>query len=238
MLDGVLNGMRKIIHGVNAPGVPRIVMAHMGHAVDDRVAHVDIGGSHVDLGTKHLLPILIFALLHLLKETQIFLHAPAAVRALLAGSIEIPAVLPDFLSRQVTDKGLALLDQKDGTFIHLFKIIGGKEKPVLKIRSQPLHILYNGLHKLRLLLGGVGVVKAQIKLSAVFLCQAVIQQNGLCMPDMQITVGLRREAGLHMIIYALRQILVDLLLNKIPGHRLLLAIFHYGLYLCHMFIPP
>ena len=43
MLNGVLNGMGKIIHGVNAPLISRIVMLHMSHTINNRVSHVDIG---------------------------------------------------------------------------------------------------------------------------------------------------------------------------------------------------
>ena len=68
ILDGILDGMGEIVHGVNAPLVPGVVVGHAGHAVDHRVAHVDVGGGHVDLGPQHLCAVLVFPLLHLLEE--------------------------------------------------------------------------------------------------------------------------------------------------------------------------
>ena len=44
--------MRKVIHGVDAPRVPRPVMMRMGDAVDDRIAHDEIGRCHIDLCTQ------------------------------------------------------------------------------------------------------------------------------------------------------------------------------------------
>ena len=55
----------------------------MGYTIDDRVTHVDIRGSHIDLGTEYLLSILIFAVFHIFKQLQIFLHGTVTVRAVL-----------------------------------------------------------------------------------------------------------------------------------------------------------
>ena len=68
MLNRVLDRMREVIHRINAPCVTGVVMSHACHTVDNRVSHVDVRGSHVNLGTKHLLTILILALFHLLEE--------------------------------------------------------------------------------------------------------------------------------------------------------------------------
>ena len=53
------------------------------------------------------------------------------------------------------------------------------------------------------------------------------------MSDVQITVWLRRETGLDMVINALCQVLVNLLFNEIPGDYLLFLSFHYGILVCH-----
>ena len=45
----VLDRMRKIIHRVNAPCVPCIVVGKTGNAVKDRIAHVNIRCAHIDL---------------------------------------------------------------------------------------------------------------------------------------------------------------------------------------------
>ena len=68
VLNGILNRMRKVVHRVNAPCVTSIVMSHVCHTVNNRISHVDVRGSHVNLGAKHLLAVLILALFHLLEE--------------------------------------------------------------------------------------------------------------------------------------------------------------------------
>ena len=174
MLNGVLNGVGKIIHRINTRLIPCVVMTHAGHPVDDRIPHIDVAGGHVDLGPQHLFPVLIFALFHLLKQLQVLLNGPVPVGTLLARSLKVSPVLPDLLRAEIADKCLSLLDQQDGTLIHLLKIIGREKQPVLKVSSQPFYILDDGLDKFFLLLGRVGVVKPHIKLSAVLLGQPVV----------------------------------------------------------------
>ncbi|MPN16036.1 hypothetical protein SDC9_163374 [bioreactor metagenome] len=41
-LDGVLNGMGEVVHGVNAPGFPGAVVPDAVDAVNHRVAHVEV----------------------------------------------------------------------------------------------------------------------------------------------------------------------------------------------------
>ena len=74
---------------------------------------------------------------------------------------------------------------------------------ILPVRSQPLNVLFDGIHELHPLLGRVRVVKTHVELSVILLCQTVIQKNGFSMTDVQITVRLWREPGTHMIIHSL-----------------------------------
>ena len=50
MLDGVLDGVGEIVHGIDAPLIPGIVVGHVGHPVNHRIPHIDVGGGHIDLG--------------------------------------------------------------------------------------------------------------------------------------------------------------------------------------------
>ena len=67
-LDGVLDGVGEVIHGIDAPLVSGVVVGHVGYPVDDRVAHIDIRGSHIDLRPQHLLAVGVFSGAHLLEE--------------------------------------------------------------------------------------------------------------------------------------------------------------------------
>ena len=68
VLDRVLNRMREVVHRVDAPLVAGILVGEVRNAVDDRIPHVNVRGSHVDLRAKYLLTVRVLALSHLLKE--------------------------------------------------------------------------------------------------------------------------------------------------------------------------
>ena len=107
------------------------------------------------------------------------------------------------------------LKSQHRALVHGLEIIRREEQPVLEVGSQPLYVLDDGLDELGLLFRRIGVVETEIELAAVFLRQAVIQKDRLGVSDMQVAVGLRRETGLHMVVDALRQVFLDLLLDKI-----------------------
>ena len=189
----------------------------MSHTINNRVSHVDIGGSHIYFCTKNLFSVRIFTGLHLLKQSHIFFDGTISGRILLAGLFKGASVLFDFLRTQIGYISLSLLNQLHCTLIHLSKIVGCKEQSVLPIRAEPLNIRKDGLHKFRLFLCGVCIIKSHVELTAIFFRQTVVQQNTFGMPDMQIAIGLRRETGVNGVIHALCQILINRCLNKISG---------------------
>ena len=143
----------------------------MRHTVNYRITHVHIRGGHVDSGAQHLFPVGIPAVFHIFKQRKIFFHASCAGRILLAGLCQRTSVLPDLLCGKIGYISLSLFDQLNSGLIHLVKIIGGKEKPVLPVCAQPLYILLDGFHEFLLFLGGIRIIKTEIEFSAVFLCQ-------------------------------------------------------------------
>ena len=60
-----------------------------------------------------------------------------------------------------------------------------------------MDILLDGVHILGVLLGGVGVVHAQVAQAAVTLGGAEVDAQGLAVTDVQIAVGLRRKPGVN-----------------------------------------
>ena len=151
--------MGKIIHRINAPLIPRIMMTHMSYAVNHGITHINIGTCHINPGPEDLLPILIHAVLHILKKLKVLLNAPVSVRTVLTRRLEVSPVLLYLLRAEITDKGLTLLYKLDSRFIHLIEIIRCKEQPVFKIGTQPLYVSLYGFDKFRLLLCRVGIVK-------------------------------------------------------------------------------
>ena len=51
-LQGVLNGVSEVIHGIDAPLVAGAVVRHVLDAVDGRVAHIEVAAGQVDLGAR------------------------------------------------------------------------------------------------------------------------------------------------------------------------------------------
>ena len=46
--------MGKIVHGINAPLLPGTIVVHPLDAVQNRIPHIHVGRSHIDLSPKHL----------------------------------------------------------------------------------------------------------------------------------------------------------------------------------------
>ena len=101
-------------------------------------------------------------------------------------------------------------NKKDCTVIHSLEIIRSKEQPILKVSAEPFHILNDGLYKLCLLFCRICIVKTQVEFTIILFCQSGIQNNGLGMSNMKISVGFRWESGLDMTINALCQIFIYL----------------------------
>ena len=228
--DRILDRMGKIIHRVDAPFVSRILMGDMGDAVDDRISHVHVRGRHVDLRPQHLGAVLIHAILHVLEEFQVLFHRAVPVGRILTGLCQGSPVFPDLLRGKVTDKCLALFDQGHGCLIHLIEVIRRKIKTVVKLRPEPSDVILDGLDELALLLRRIRIIETQIEQAIVFLCQTVVQKDRLRMPDVKVSVRLRRESRHHMVDPSLFQVLVNDLLDKVLAlvfHTLLLLDVYY-----------
>src|SRR5580698_562689 len=108
-------------------------------------------------------------------------------------------MLANLVGAQVVDIGLAILDKFDRPFIELVEIIGGVEKSVPLV-AEPADVGLDRLHVFGFFLLGIGVVEAEIRMSAEFVGQAEVDADCLGMADVEIAVGLGREAGLHTAI--------------------------------------
>ena len=67
-------------------------------------------------------------------------------------------------------------------------------------------ILDDAVHVLLTLAGRVGVVQTQVELTAVLVCNGPVDVDGLGTADVQVAVGLGREAGMDLADLALGQI--------------------------------
>ena len=221
ILDRVLNGVRVVVHGINAPLVARIVMGHMSHSVEDRISHVHIGTCHVDLRAQSLFSVSEFAVLHFCEEFKVFLDTSVPVRVIDPGLIQSSAVFPHLLRSQVRYIGLPFFDKIYCDLIHLIEVVGGKKEPVFVISSEPRHVLLDGLHKFALFLCGISVVKTEVKFPAVLLRHAIVEKNALSVAYMQIAVRLGGKTRVYGVINAFGEVLVNFLFDEMAADFLL-----------------
>ena len=204
----VRQAVGEVVHGIDAPLVARAVMFGMADAVQGGVAHDQIGRGHVDLGAQHMLAVGEFPGAHAAEQVQVLFHAAVAAGAFLAGAGQGAAVLADLVGAQVVHIGLALEDELLGVFVKLVEIVGGVEFTVPPFAAQPLHVLADGIHIFGVFLDGVGVVEAQVAHAAELARHAEVQADRLGMPQMQVAVGFRRKARVHLTPETTRRVVV------------------------------
>jgi hypothetical protein len=209
LLQRVLDRMREGVHRVDAPRVAGVVVRGAADAVERRVAHVDVGASHVDLRAQHGGAVGELAVAHGAEAIEVLLHAAAAEEAVGARGVEVAAGGADFLGALLVDVGQAGTDQVLGGAVHEVEVVA-REVDVLVGRaepgrivgqhgvvSKPLHGVADGVDVLLLFLLGIGVVEAQVAHAAVFPGQLEVEPDALGVADVQIAVGLGREAQAH-----------------------------------------
>ena len=215
-LNRIALAVRVVIHRVDAPLIARPMMLGVQNAVHHRVAHVEVRRRHIDLRPQRAAPIRKLARPHPRKQLPILRHAPVAKRARFPRFRRRAARLAHLLRRQIANISLPVLNQLHRPIMQLAEVIGGVEKPVLPIETQPLHVFDNRIDILRLFLRRVRIIEPQIALAAELLRQPKIQADRFGMANMQIPIGLGRKARMHpAAVLAGGQILHDDLADKV-----------------------
>ena len=96
-LDGVRLPVREVVGGIHAPGVTGARMLAVHDPVQHRVAKVDVGRGHVDLGAQDARAVRELPGAHAREEVDALLGRPVAPRAVAAGLGERAAVLADLV---------------------------------------------------------------------------------------------------------------------------------------------
>ena len=107
-LQVVADGVRVVVHGIDAPLDARAVMGNVQDAVDDGVAQVEVGRRHVDLGAQALFAVRVLPFPHLAEEAQVFLDRAVPEGALLPGLGERAARIFDLLGGKIAHERLAV----------------------------------------------------------------------------------------------------------------------------------
>ena len=160
-LKRVLNGVRKIVHGEDAPLRALTVMLDIADAVEDGVAHIEVAGGKVYLCAQSVFSFGEFAVSHAAEEVKALLNGSVPVRTY-RGLCNVAAVFPELLRRQLAYIGKTFFYKLDRVFIGLLKIIRAVEEAVAPVKAQPVDILLYGVDVLGVLLGGVCVIHAQV----------------------------------------------------------------------------
>ena len=163
---------------------------------------------HVYLGAQHLLAVGKLAVAHALKQVEVLLDAAVAPGAVLAGLGDGAAAEADFLLSLVVDVCKAPLYQLLGPLVKLVEIVGCI-KLLLPLEAEPLDVFFDGIHVFGIFFGGVGIIVAEIGLAAIFLCEAEVDAKALGVPQVQVAVRLRREAGEDGFDFAGLQVVLD-----------------------------
>ncbi len=194
--------MRVVIHRVDAPLIAGTVVRCVQDAIHDRIAHVDVGRGHIDLGAQHAASVRELAPLHAEKEVEVFFNGAVAVRAVLAGLGERAPVLADLVGGKVIDVSFSRLDELQCPLVELAEVVGGVTQ-ALPVEAEPAHVLLFGIDVLLFLLRGIGVIEAQVGLAAELVGETEVETDGFGVANVEVAVVLGGKPGLDLGIAVL-----------------------------------
>ncbi|MPN27220.1 hypothetical protein SDC9_174648 [bioreactor metagenome] len=174
-LQRVLQRVLEVVHRVDAPFAARAVVVVAQDPVERRVPHQNVRRRHIDLRAEGSGSIREVARFHARKKGQVFFHAAVPPRAVAAGLREGAPVFPHLVLGEIVHIGKALLDELHRQLVAGVKIVRTVGQLVPAV-PQPADVLHDGVHILLVLFGGVGVVKAEVALAAVFFGDAEVDE--------------------------------------------------------------
>jgi len=124
------------------------------------------------------------------KQLQVFLYTAVAVWRL----NHLVSLFLNLGLRAMVHVSFTSLDKFASEVIKLLEVIGGKGN-FEGFVAEPLHTVSDVINELLVLLHGVCVVIAQVSLPAIFFSKSKVKAHSLCVPDVKVTIGLRRESS-------------------------------------------
>jgi hypothetical protein len=214
--DRVAERMREVVHRVDRPLVAGVLVLDVLDPVQRRVAQVDVAAGHVDLRAQGARAVRELARAHAPEQVQVLLDAAPAVRRVAARFGQRAAVRAHLVGAEVADERVALPDQLLRRQVEHVEVVGRVAQAV-PVEAQPAHVVLDGAHVLGVFLGRVGVVQAQVAGAAELRGDAEVQADRLGVADVQVAVGLRREAGADGGVPAAGQVVADDLADEVAA---------------------
>src|SRR6185436_2656692 len=189
---------------IDAPLIARALVRGLADPVHDRVAQVDVRRGHVDLRAQRPGSVGELPRPHAAEQVEILVDRAVAERRRAAGLGQRAAVLADLLTREIVDVSFASLNELLGP-----------------LEAEPADVTRDGVDVLLALLGGVGVVEAQVAATTELAGHAEVDRDRLGVADVQVAVGLGRKPRDHLAPEAAGAVVLeDDVANEVAGFRL------------------
>ena len=115
----ILDRMGEVVHWINAPLIAKMIVRDVANTVKDGIAEMDVGRSHIDLGSQTPFPVGVFTGLHIPENLKIAFDARLAPGRRLPGTFGNAAIFLPLLLCEIAAISFTRLDEILGDFIHL-----------------------------------------------------------------------------------------------------------------------
>ena len=132
--NGIFDAVSKVIHGIDMIGVACVMMLGVFDAVDGGIAHVKVGGCHVDPSAQNTCTFGEIASFHFIKE-RCSLEWIGLFRRFASWLCRYASIGFKFVLRQIAYVGATFFDELSGIGFHLIEIGGGPVEMVAPIIS-------------------------------------------------------------------------------------------------------
>ncbi len=191
--------MSKVIGRIDAPRITSLVMGDLTNAVDDRVAHIHVRRRHVDLSAQNFRTRIELTPFHTSKQVEILFDSTFAIWAVLTRLGQSASIFARFFGVQVTDIGFIGLDQLNRPVVQLVKVIRRIVDIALPLITKPGDVVFDRINEFLAFFLWVGVIETQVTCAIKLFGNAEVEADRFRMADMEITIWLWRESGLHRL---------------------------------------
>ena len=138
-LDRIALAVRPIVHRIDAPCVAGSMMMRVHDSIEDRISQVEIGGTHINLGSQRFGSVRKFPLFHASKEIEIVVDGTVTKWTVSTRLGQGASILSHLLAIEIAYERSALSDQLTSPFMQLTKIVGSI-KEFVPVKAEPVNV--------------------------------------------------------------------------------------------------